>query len=159
MALRTGICKVNAAPPLSGRTGSVVQTQAGDVVASDNWLLDLSPRSFNLWARWLNYKSGCDMEHSVSRLIIAAGVACLVMGMAAIQQMRLNRPIGKVKYFLLKLAVLVWLVSGLFVGTLYSHGVDVAWYIFGVAVSLAGCVVAGIVVFAWPFFTGRKPDS
>lgn len=99
------------------------------------------------------------MEHSFSRLIIAAGVACLVMGMAAIQQMRLNRSIGKVKYFLLKLAVLVWLVSGLFVGTLYSHGVDVAWYIFGVAVSLAGCVVAGIVVFAWPFFTGRKPDS
>lgn len=46
MALRTGICKVNAAPPLSGRTGSVVQTQAGDVVASDNWLLDLSPSIF-----------------------------------------------------------------------------------------------------------------
>lgn len=81
------------------------------------------------------------------------------MGAAAIQQMRLGRPIGKVKYFLLKLAMLVWLVSGLFVGTFYSHGFDVAWYIFGVAVSLIGCVVAGIVVFAWPVFTSGKRGS
>ena len=136
-----------------------MQSQAGGVVEGDNWLLHLSPRSFNLWARWLSYKSGCDMEYSFSRLIIAASLACLVMGTAAIQQMRLSRPIGKVKYFLLKLAVLVWLVSGLFIGTLYSHGVDVAWYIFGVVVSLAGCVVAGIVVFVWPVFTRRKQDS
>lgn len=99
------------------------------------------------------------MEYTFPRLVIATSLACLVMGMAALQQMRLGRPIGKVKYFLLKLAVLVWLVSGLFVGTLYSHGVDVAWYIFGVAVSLAGCVVAGIVVFAWQVFTRRKHDS
>lgn len=99
------------------------------------------------------------MEYTFSRLIIAASLACLVMGTAAIQQMRLRRPIAKVSYFLLKLAVLVWLVSGLFVGTLYSHGVDVAWYIFGVAISLAGCVVAGIVVFAWQIFTRRKQDS
>ncbi|MGK5055571.1 hypothetical protein ACQ4WY_01370 [Janthinobacterium sp. LB2P49] len=118
-----------------------------------------APRSFNLWARWLSKKLGCDMAYSFSRLIIATSLACLVMGMAAIQQMRLGRPIGKVKYFLLKLAVLIWLVSGLFVGTLYSHGVDVAWYIFGVAVSLAGCVVAGIVVFAWQVCTRRKHDS
>ncbi|WP_156894788.1 hypothetical protein [Janthinobacterium sp. 1_2014MBL_MicDiv] len=99
------------------------------------------------------------MEYSFSRLIIAASLACLVMGAAAIHQMRLSRSIGKVKYFLLKLALLVWLVSGLFVGTLYSHGIDVAWYIFGVAVSLAGCVVAGIVVLAWLLFTRRKQDS
>ncbi|MDN2700722.1 MULTISPECIES: hypothetical protein [unclassified Janthinobacterium] len=99
------------------------------------------------------------MEYSFSRLIIAAGLACLAMGMAAIQQMRLGRPLRKVKNFLLKLAVLIWLVSGLFVGTFYSHGFDVAWYIFGAAVSLAGCVVAGIVVLAWAVFTRRKQDS
>ncbi|PHV29231.1 hypothetical protein CSQ93_03850 [Janthinobacterium sp. BJB426] len=81
------------------------------------------------------------------------------MGMAAIQQMRLGRPIRKVKNFLLKLAVLVWLVSGLFVGTFYSHGFDVAWYIFGAAVSLAGCIVAGIAVLAWAVFTRSKQDS
>ncbi|MCC7596246.1 hypothetical protein IGS61_02025 [Janthinobacterium sp. FW305-129] len=79
--------------------------------------------------------------------------------MAAIQQMRLGRPIRKVKYFLLKLAVLIRLVNGLFVGTFYSHGFDVAWYIFGAAVSLAGCVVAGIAVVAWAAFTSRKQDS
>jgi hypothetical protein len=99
------------------------------------------------------------MEYSFSRLIIAASLACLVMGMAAIQQMRLGRPIRKVKNFLLKLAVLVWLVSGLFVGTFYSHGFDVAWYIFGAAVSLAGCIVAGIAVLAWAVFTRLKQDS
>ncbi|MDO8039488.1 hypothetical protein [Janthinobacterium sp. SUN137] len=99
------------------------------------------------------------MEYSFSRLIIAAGLACLVMGMAAIQQMRLGRPIRKVKYFLLKLAMLIWLVSGLFIGTFYSHGFDVAWYIFGAAVSVAGCIVAGIVVLARAVFTRRKQGS
>ncbi|WFR77145.1 hypothetical protein P9875_15590 [Janthinobacterium rivuli] len=98
------------------------------------------------------------MEYSFSRLIIAASLACLIMGAAALQQMRLGRPIAKVKYFLLKLAVLVWLVSGRFVGTFYSHGFDVAWYIFGAAVSLAGCIVAGIAVLAWAVFTRRKQD-
>ncbi|MDO8071149.1 hypothetical protein O3299_06410 [Janthinobacterium sp. SUN176] len=98
------------------------------------------------------------MEYSFLRLIIAAGLACSVMGMAAIQQMRLARPLRKATYFLLKLAALIWLVSGPFVGTFYSHGFDVAWYMFGAAVSLAGCVVAGIVLLAWAAFTRKRPS-
>lgn len=96
------------------------------------------------------------MDYSFARLIVAALLACLVMGAAAAQQMRLRRPIDEAKYFLLKLAVVVWPVSGLFVGTLVSHGVDVPWYLFGLAVTLAGCVVATIIVITWAVFSRHE---
>jgi hypothetical protein len=48
-----------------------------------------------------------DMEFSSSRFVIAAVLACLVMGGAAAHQMRRGRPVDEAKYFLLKLAVVV----------------------------------------------------
>ena len=99
------------------------------------------------------------MEFSLSRLIIAAVLACLVMGGAAAQQMRRGRPVDEAKYFLLKLAAVVWPVSGLFVGTFISHGVDVAWYFFGLAVTMVSCIVASLIVFAWTVFSGNKQGS
>jgi len=99
------------------------------------------------------------MEFSPSRLIIATVLACLVMGGAAVQQMRRGRPVDEAKYFLLKLALVIWPVSGLFIGTFISHGVDVAWYFFGLAVTLVSCVVASVIVFAWPVFSGNKRGS
>lgn len=95
------------------------------------------------------------MELSITKLIIAALVCCGGLIAIAVGQMRIGTEKPKALRLLLIRAAIGSIISGLFIGTQYVHGVDVHWLVLGGTVCLVGFALACIVVWVWPVPGGR----
>ncbi|HEY8608014.1 MAG TPA: hypothetical protein VIM12_12945 [Noviherbaspirillum sp.] len=89
------------------------------------------------------------MDFPLTKLLISVIVCWGGLIAIAVGQMRMKTTKAAALRTLLGRAAIGSVISGLFIGTFQSHGVNVPWIASGIAVCLTGFLLAGIVVLIW----------
>ncbi len=91
------------------------------------------------------------MEFSPQKLVVVAILSLITLCAAAIYLLRVGS-IHKntIARYLAAIAIVVALLGGSVIGTFHSHGIDIAWWVFGLVIGYAAYLLAGLIVFVWP---------